>query len=42
MRQQFSTWLESENYQISPITDSNEKKYQLKSDVSFDKALDIN
>lgn len=42
MRQQFSTWLESENYQISSITDSNEKKYQLKSDVSFDKALDIN
>lgn len=36
MRQQFSTWLESD------ITDSNEKKYQLKSDVSFDKALDIN
>lgn len=42
MRQQFSTWLESENYQVSSITDSNEKKYQLKSGVSFDKALDIN
>lgn len=42
MRRQFSTWLESENYQIRSITDSNEKKYQLKSDVSFDKALDIN